>query len=261
MIKITILLFASILSISGCVTNTKMSKSNAVESTQQKGPNLAKAARARLTLGIQYLNLGQVERAKHNFDKAMEHDPDLADVQLGMGWYFEHVKEPEKARKYYLKAIQLEPKNGDNLNTYASFLCSQDDYAAADKYFRRAIRQKDYANLAATLENAGLCAQDSGNVKLAEDYFSKALNHNPALAKTLLGMAEIRFNQHRYMNARAFLSRYSNAAKPTAKSLWLGIQIERIMGDKNALSSYQLQLVRLFPDSKETQLYLSSVSK
>lgn len=252
---------ALVLLSSGCVTNTKMSKSNAVESTQQKGPNLEKAARARLSLGIQYLKLGQVERAKHNFDKAMEHDSDLAAVQIGMGWYYENVQEPEKARKYYKRAIQLQPNNGDNLNTYASFLCTQDDYSAADKYYRKAISQKGYANLAATLENAGLCAQQSGALKLAEDYFSKALNHNPALPKTLLALAQIRFKQQQYLNSRAYLERYSAAGKPTAQSLWLGIQIERILGNKNALSSYQLQLVRLFPKSKEAKLYLSSVSK
>ncbi len=244
-----------------CTTKTHVSKSNALEASERQGPDLKKAAKERLSLGFQYLQMGKIERAKHNFDKAMQHDPGSAEVQLGMGWYFEKVKEPDKARKFYKRAIRIDPENGDNLNTYASFLCAQGDYSAADTYFRQAIKQPEFANLAATFENAGLCALKAGDTAKAQNYFERALNHNPEQAKSLLSLAEIWFDKKAYLKSRAFLSRHLDVARSSAQALWLGIRLERMLGDKDALSSYQLQLVRLFPKSREAQLYLSSVSK
>ncbi len=247
--------------ISGCVTKTRISKSSAVEPVERAGPNLIKAARERLSLGIQYLQMGKIERSKHNLDRAMQHAPQLAEVQIGMGWYYENVKEPTLARKYYKRGIKIAPNNGDNLNTYASFLCSQGDYSAADKFYNKAVEQPGFANLAATLENAGICAEGSGDYRKAQIYFEKALNHNPELSKSLLALAKIWFEQKNNFKTRAFLSRYLSVTKPSASALWLGIKLERILGDKDTLSSYQLQLVRLFPKSREARLYLNSVTK
>ena len=258
----TIMLMLSLLVLAtACTTKTHVAKSTALEATERQGPNLKKAARERLSLGFQYLQMGKIERAKHNFDKAMQHDPGSAEVQLGMGWYFEQVKEPAKSRKFYKRAISIEPNNGDNLNTYASFLCAQGDYSSADKYYRKAIKQPEFANLAAAIENAGLCAQKAGDMHKAQSYFEKALNHNPEQAKSLLSLAEIWFDKKDYFRSRAFLSRHLAVSRPSPQALWLGIRLERMLGDKDALSSYQLQLVRLFPKSREAQLYLSSVSK
>jgi type IV pilus assembly protein PilF len=47
-------------------------------------------------------------------------------------------------------------------------------------------------------------------------------------------------------------------APHTPHSLWLGIQIERVLGDRNALSSYGMLLRNNFPAAEETKLYLKS---
>ena len=43
-------------------------------------------------------------------------------------------------------------------------------------------------------------------------------------------------------------------SRPGPELLWLGIQIERIVGDTDNESSYALQLRRQFPDSEEAKL-------
>ncbi|NNG13883.1 MAG: type IV pilus biogenesis/stability protein PilW, partial [Gammaproteobacteria bacterium] len=42
------------------------------------------------------------------------------------------------------------------------------------------------------------------------------------------------------------------------QGLWLGIQIERKMGDKDAVASYALSLRKQFPDSEEAHLLRES---
>ena len=46
-------------------------------------------------------------------------------------------------------------------------------------------------------------------------------------------------------------------AQDSAESLWLGLRIERKLGNKTAEASYALQLKRKFPDSPQTQALLS----
>ena len=73
-------------------------------------------------------------------------------------------------------------------------------------------------------------------------------------------MCEISFKLPNHLSARGYLQRYQQVARHTAKSLWLGIQIEQELGDKDAVSSYVLQLKNNFPDSQEAmQLHESRI--
>ena len=44
-------------------------------------------------------------------------------------------------------------------------------------------------------------------------------------------------------------------ARPTSRSLWLGVRLSRVLGDQDQLSSYALALKNLFPESPEYRLY------
>ena len=74
-------------------------------------------------------------------------------------------------------------------------------------------------------------------------------------------MAKLSFETGRYLPARGYLQRYVAAAKHTAESLWLGIQIEQQLGDKDAISSYALLLKNTFPDSDQARLLRESGTK
>ena len=71
-------------------------------------------------------------------------------------------------------------------------------------------------------------------------------------------MAKLSYANGNYLSARAFLQRYLEIANQTPASLWLGIQIEQKLGDKNTLSSYALLLKNNFPDSREAGLLKES---
>ena len=53
--------------------------------------------------------------------------------------------------------------------------------------------------------------------------------------------------------ARRLIGRYSRIVEPSAEGLWLGIRIERKLGDKSTENSYANQLRRRFPSSREYQ--------
>jgi len=60
------------------------------------------------------------------------------------------------------------------------------------------------------------------------------------------------------VKAQFYARRLNNSEMANAQSLWLGIRIERRMGDQNALASYELALKRLYPDSEEYKAWAAS---
>jgi type IV pilus assembly protein PilF len=56
------------------------------------------------------------------------------------------------------------------------------------------------------------------------------------------------------MGARNYLNRVTQLVQASAEVLWLGLRVERQLGDRNAEASYALQLRNRFPDSAEARL-------
>ena len=71
-------------------------------------------------------------------------------------------------------------------------------------------------------------------------------------------MGEVSYRQGQYLKARGYLARYSEVAKHNARSLWLGVRVERQLGDADAVGSYSVALKGRFPESEETRLLIES---
>ena len=96
------------------------------------------------------------------------------------------------------------------------------------------------------------------DIESAEAHFRAALQINPRIAAALFQMATISYDLERHLPARAYLQRYLEIGAHTPQSLWLGIRIERVLGDKDALASYALQLEKEHPDTEEARLLLEA---
>jgi type IV pilus assembly protein PilF len=133
-------------------------------------------------------------------------------------------------------------------------------YEEADENFLQAANNPLYATPELAYNNAGTCALNNGQTELAENYFNEALRRNAGLGPALIQMSGISYEQGKYMPARGYLSRYLQSNRHTSKSLWLGIQIERELGDKNAVSSYALLLRNQFSESEEAKSLSQSLN-
>lgn len=60
----------------------------------------------------------------------------------------------------------------------------------------------------------------------------------------------------RYLPARDYLERYTGVAPHTPQSLQLGIQIERELGNDNAVETYSQILKSKFPRSNESRQFM-----
>jgi len=51
----------------------------------------------------------------------------------------------------------------------------------------------------------------------------------------------------------SYLERFKRPLEANAEILWLGVRVERRLGDRNSEASYALQLRNRFPESKEAR--------
>lgn len=251
MTRNTAIIFACLIgALSACTT----------QSTQKSdGPqDREKIAEINTQIAVAYMRDGDNELALKKLEKAIDADPTHAPAYSTMGLLYHRIGEFEKADNNFKKALRIEPNNSSILNNYGQILCQHGDYARGQEMFLKSKENPLYRNPEVTLTNAGTCAVQAGDHVTAEKHFRDALQINPRIAPALLQMSDISYAAARYLPARAYLQRYLEIGAHTAQSLWLGIKIERELGDKDALSSYGLQLEKSFPDSNEARLLLES---
>ena len=198
-------------------------------------------------LGLGYLRQGKLDLSLSKLKHALKIDKNQPAANHYIAELYKQMDEFKLAEKHYAKAVRLDKENPMLLNNYGAFLCSQSRFEDAENYFLRAAGVKRYRTPELAFENLALCAQRTGNVVKAEEYFRKALGIRPELAKSLFQMSGISYEKQDYMRARAFLQRFHAVVDKTEHSLKLGIKIERAFGDDLAVKKHQQQLREKFP--------------
>lgn len=245
------ILFAGLLS--ACET---LPTTEATTGGKPKAAN--RVAELQTDLGISYLRQGKIELAWNRLQRALDADPNYSTAHNAMGLVQERLNDPEKAEEHYRRAVTLNPSDSAAQTNYGSFLCRQNRYEEGERRFLQAAKNPLYEQPEIAYANAGVCWKRAGQYEKAERYLRAALEINPKIPVALLAMSEVSFQTGKYLPARAYLQRYLAVSSHSPQSLWLGVQIERKLGDKNSASSYAMMLKSNYPDSRETQLLLES---
>ncbi|HEY5603700.1 MAG TPA: type IV pilus biogenesis/stability protein PilW [Gammaproteobacteria bacterium] len=212
-------------------------------------------------LGVGYYEQGKYEVALEKLEKALEVKSDYGPAHNAIALVYEQIQKYDLADEHYRRAISLSPEDGGTYNNYGVFLCKQNRAKQAENYFIKAVQIPLYATPELAYENAGACARRIPDAVKAEAYLNKALELNPDLPTALINMAEIRFEQERFLSSRGFLQRYEALSPHNAESLWLAIRVEHKLGDKNAEAIYKKQLQSQFPKSEQFRMMLNSLEK
>jgi type IV pilus assembly protein PilF len=245
-------LLALLALISGCASQGQVREQ---DTTGELGSEKRESpAKIYVEMGIAYLRDGQSAIALQKLKKAISVDPQNGEAHNVIAIIYERLGKQELAGEHYAKAVQLQPENPFIRNARGSYFCKQGQYKEADAEFASALGNPLYPTPWVAMTNAGLCAERSGDTVKAENYYRRALSANDQYFQALYQMAELSYLQGNYLSARAYLERYNAASDPTAGSLWLGVQIERRLGDIRKVRNYQDQLLEKFPDSPEVLL-------
>lgn len=224
-------------------------------------PEGDKLAVTNVKLGVGYMQKGSYEYALAKFRRALEIDSSYPDAHYAIALLYDKLGRPEAAKQHFEEAISLNPSYSDAYNAYAAFLCRRQEYEAADEQFRKALQNPLYRTPQLVQVNAGICSVNAKQYERAEGYFRKVLQANPKHPVALYQMAKLNYESGRYLQARAYIQRFSSVSRPTPQGLWLGVRIERKLGDKGAAASYALTLRKQFPDSEEAHLLRESSNR
>lgn len=239
--------------LSACATSTNKSPTGV-------GSNVNDAvldrARAHSNLGAAYLQENKLEIALDEFTQATQIMPTYAMAYNGLAMVRSALGQNEEAEFNFKKAIELDPSLSESHNNYGTFLCSRGRYAESVGRFLEAVKNPLYTTPNLAYANAGICAERAGDIVNAEIYLKKALQIQPLTDSAAHKLAEIQFKRGDVVPAKKTLQN-ALVSSPSAEVLWLGIQIERLLGDRNNEASYALELRRRFPNSEETKLLLN----
>lgn len=235
--------------LSACVTQSTNSYNNDAAAKSR--------AKAHTELGAAYYEQSKYEIALDEFNLAIQNDPQYALAYNGLGLVHAALGENDKADKDFQKALQLQPQSSESHNNYGNFLCNLGRYDASIHHFLEAVKNPLYGTPHLAYANAGICSARKKDLASAELYLSKALQIQPLTHSAAYHLANIQFNKGDAGAAKKTLQN-TLIASPSPEVLWLGIKIERVLGDKDNEASYAIQLRKQYPNSAETQLLLNS---
>ncbi len=201
-----------------------------------------------------YYNRGQFKIAIDEATKALNNNPDYAPAYNVLGLIYMDLHEDKLAKENFERALEIAPKDPEAHNNFGWFLCQRmpEQMDQAIKHFMAALKISLYPTPEMPNTNAGICELSRGSYKSAERFFQQALALKPTYSQALIGMAETHFMSGNLPAARLNLLHYMRISTPTAKSLLLGVRIERKSGNRQSAASYASQLSKRFPNSDET---------
>lgn len=232
----------------GCTTST----SNVTK------PQPERAAEINLELGIEHLRKGNLQQAKDKIDRSLEQNPRYGRAHMVAGMLYNRLGDEKEAESHYQRAVALDPKNAEFKNNYAVFLCQQSKFERGQKLAVEAAGDPLYQTPEVAYTNAGNCARSANDFKAAEDYFRRALTAKPRYGEALFAMADLEYRQTEYMSARAFLQRYLEVGRMNPATLWLGVRIERGLGNNAQAQHYAQRLKSEYPSAAQTKELLES---
>ena len=209
-------------------------------------------------LGTGYMREGKLDLAWERLNKALEVDPRYSVAHNAIALLYEQLGQPKNAREHYELAIRYNPSDSSAHTNYGSFLCRRGEFDDAEQNFQQALKNPLYQTPEIPITNLGLCLRQEGQKDLAENYLRRALELNPKIANALIAMSDLSLQNGHELSARAYIERYAEVRNHSPRTLWLGVQIERALGDLNAAASYAMLLRSNYPDSQETRLLLES---
>lgn len=214
-----------------------------------------KRARVRLELALGYFSNGQTEVALDNVKQAIAIDPNLFEVHNLRGLIYMRLNEVPLAEESFKHALSLNPKAATVQHNYGWLLCQQSRLSESYQQFNLALANPTYAERAKTLMALGLCQIKGGQRADAESSLLRAYELDAGNPITGFNLATLALQRRDYVRAQFYVRRINNSELANAESLWLGIKIERQMGNRDGMAQLGGQLKKRFALSPELVAY------
>lgn len=245
--------------VAGCANQPSVTPVHAPETMANRQQADARTrAELHTQLGAGYFELRNFQVALEELQEALRTDPNYGPAHNMLALVYMELREDALAQQSFERALQINPLDSDANNNYGWFLCQRKRYDESTRYYLAALKNPLYPTPEKAYVNLGLCARERGDLATAVQYFERARALQPSNPAALYHLSDMAFRRGQPQQARAFLVDLAGAGGAfNAEALWLGVRIERALGNRDAEASYGMQLRKSFPNSRETQALLN----
>lgn len=222
------------------------------------GFDARRSARLHTELATRYFLAGENGFALDELRIALAVDGDYAMAYSVRGLVYARLKELDKAEVDFQKALRLAPEDPEINNNYGWYLCDTGHARRSLTFFFQALKNPLYQTPERAYTNAGACAMKADDPVGAEQYLQQALRlATDGAPMARFHLAHLNYRRGQWDDARRYLGEsLKQMEPPTAEALWLGIRLERRLGNRMNEGSYAAQLRGRYPDSPEYQAFL-----
>ncbi|WP_053980672.1 type IV pilus biogenesis/stability protein PilW [Marinagarivorans algicola] len=216
-----------------------------------------KALDTRIELGMKYLDTGNRDQALRQFLEVLDIDRKNPEALKGLALVHQMNGEIAEAEAAFKKSIRYADDSmiSSAEFKYGLFLSRQQRYKEAMEQFESVATNLVFPQRAESLYFVGRCALALGNKVRAKAAFTHSLNLRKNSASPALELADLAYQEQDYSMAKKYLDRFNRYSEPSARSLWLGIRIDRTFGHKDKMASQAMALKNLFGYSREYLQY------
>lgn len=241
--------------LAGCATTGpgEIAAAGSVEqavSRQTETNDARQRAKVHSELGLMYLLEGRHEVSLEEARIAIEADGSYAPGHNLMALNYMALRQNARADESFRRALSLARGDPEINNDYGWFLCQTGKPKESIDFFRVAFGNPLFQMPGKALTNAGLCSLLIGEDRQAEEYLLRALRLDRSNTAVLYVLADIAYRGNRLTDARQRLNDLHAKAEPSAQTAWLGLRIERKLGDREGEARY-MGILRRYRDSDE----------
>lgn len=223
--------------------------------TASDEPEVRRRARIRLELAVGYFEDGKTTIALDELKQALVTDPGYAEAYNLRGLVYMRLNEVKLAEDSFRSAISLNPRDASPVQNYGWLLCQNGRYRESIEQFERALGLSQNLDQAKAYLTMGLCQSKGGQLGDAEKSLTRAYELDAANPITGYNLAALLFKRGEVTRAQFLIRRINNSDLANAESLWLGMKVERRLGDRISMNQLGEQLRKRFPQSPETSQY------
>ncbi len=214
-----------------------------------------KRARIRVELALGYFQQGKTNIALDEIKLAIAADPTFSDAYSLRGLVYMALNDFAFAEESFNKALSIRQKDPNVLHNLGWLKCQQAAFGPALMFFEQALADPAYMGRAKTLMAQGLCQVKAGMLTEAEGSFLKSYEYDAANPVTGYNLSRLLFQKSELNRAQFYIRRLNNTEFANAESLWLGIKVEKKMGNLQAVEQLASQLEKRFSQSPEAASY------
>lgn len=222
----------------------------------QPNPDPARRAAIRLQLANAYFGEGRLDPALQEVNQALQLDDDLPGAHALLALVLDAKGDTPGAEAAFRRAVQLDPRDGGTLHNFGWMQCRLGRHDAAAGLFNQALSSPGYRGVSQTLMVKGVCEARAGRLEQAEETLLRAYERDAGNPVTAVNLADVLYRRGEFDRARFYVRRVNQSAElSNAESLWLGLRIERQLGNRQGMMDLGRQLTSRYPNSREAVAY------